>query len=491
MFLGGVCLVWGRTVMKCSRARLVGPAISDWFFRLLSVGGLTFLGAFSSAFASEASVGIVGKNQWLFYRYELSDPSDAAATNQTLDLISRFNKVLAAKGIAMAVAMVPLKMRVYAEHLPDHIKLNPYMESNYERMSNLLRQSGVAVLDLNTVFLSSPKRNSSSPLFYRLDTHWSLNGAMVAAEAVKRDIESTPSLKKVLHATPEERYNLIVGKRPIPSQGRDLIGQLPSNAADYDYEHVIPVSVVRVRPPETQLFGAGSASGIALLGSSYSKDWTGFADALRYVLQRNIFSMGVGADQGSWVGMESYLRSDAFQVQSPKLLIWEMPERDMRAPPDYRFREQRYTSNNIEWLLRVSALVQTDCKPSTVTAKVSQTGLGRLGSKFRDAELKTGPTKDGDYLDIEFDRPLGKLDYVSVIATGQGTSSWVAEGSGAGATDRKFVVEVNGDGTPHPVRTPFPSNGNGFTKVRLFPGKSGGISLRQLQVCRQPGNILD
>jgi alginate O-acetyltransferase complex protein AlgJ len=154
--------------------------------------------------------------------------------------------------------MVPLKMRVYAEHLPDHIKLNPYMEANYERMRNLLRQSGVAVLDLNAAFLSSPKRSSPNPLFYRLDTHWSLNGAMVAAEAVKRDIESTPSLKKVLHATPEERYHLIVGKRQIPSQGRDLIGQLPPNAADYDYEHVMPVSVVRDRPPETQLFGVGT-----------------------------------------------------------------------------------------------------------------------------------------------------------------------------------------------------------------------------------------
>lgn len=483
--------MWGRSVVKCSCSRSIWPVISDIPFRFLLVGGLAFLGAFPSVFASEASVGIVGKNQWLFYRYELSDQSDAAATDQTLDLISRFNRVLAARGIALAVAMVPLKMRIYADHLPDHIKLNPYMVTNYERMSNLLHKSGVAVLDLNTAFLNSPKRSGSSPLFYRLDTHWSLDGAMVAAEAVKRDIESTPSLKKVLRATPEERYNLIAGKRQIPSQGRDLIGQLPSNAPDYDYEHVVPVSVVRARPPETQLFGAGSVSGVALLGSSYSKDWTGFVDALRYVLQRNIFSMGIGADQGSWVGLESYLRSDAFQIQTPKLLIWEMPERDMRAPPDYRFREQRYISNNMEWLLRVSALVQTDCKPSTVTAKVSQTGLGRLGSKFRDAELKTGPTNDGDYLDIEFDRPLGKLDYVSVIATGQGTSSWVAEGSGAGATDRKFVVEVNGDGTPHPVRTPFPSNGNGFTKVRLFPGKSGGISLRQLQVCRQPSNLLD
>jgi alginate O-acetyltransferase complex protein AlgJ len=386
--------------------------------------------------------------------------------------------------------MVPLKMRIYAEYLPDNVRLNPYLESNYERMSDLLRRSGVAVADINTAFLNSPKRNSASPLFYKLDTHWSLTGAMVAAEAVKKEIESTPSLKKAFGSTSVEGYNLVVGKRQIPSQGRDLIEQLPPNSMTFSFESVMPVSVVRVRPQQQGLFGGDSLIGIALLGSSYSRDWTGFPDALRYVLQRDIFSMGVGADQGSWVGMESYLRDDAFQLQAPKLLIWELPERDMRAPPDYAFRESRYISNNTEWLLRVSAWVQKDCRPSAAMAKFSQMSLGGRSGALLGQGLTTGPTNEGEFFEIEFDRQLHKLDYVSFLATAHGASSWVFEGSGGGANSRKFTVNINGDGRPHLIKTPIPSNTNGFTKVRIFPGKTGGIELRQVQVCSQPADLL-
>ena len=56
--------------------------------------------------------------------------------------------------------------------------------------------------------------------------------------------------------------------------------------------------------------------------------------------------------------MESYLKDEAFQANPPKLLIWEMPERDMRAPPDYKYREARYVMGNAEWLKRVTELVQ-------------------------------------------------------------------------------------------------------------------------------------
>lgn len=461
------------------------------FFRRWLVGTFaTLIGASALAFV-EAPVGILGKDHWLFYRYELSDKVDATDTDQSLRLINQFNRVLASNGIALVLAMVPIKMRIYAQYLPESVHLNPYMEGNYERMSNLLRESGVAVADINNAFLNSPKRNSSPPLFYKLDTHWSLTGAMVAAEAVKKKIDSTASLKSALSATPVEGYNLIIGKRQIPSQGRDLIEQLPPNSISFAYEAVTPISVVRERPLQQGLLGRDAVTAVALLGSSYSREWTGFSDALRYVLQRDIFSMGIGADQGSWVGMEAYLRDEAFQRHTPKLLIWELPERDMRAPPNYVFRESRYISDNTEWLLRVSALAQRDCRTSLAKATVSKTGLGGHIGSLRGNDLTTTTTNEGDFLEIELDRPLQKLDYVSVAATAHGASSWTVEGSGIGSVARKFKVNINGDGAPHLIKTPFPSRTNGFTKLRVFPGKTDGIALRQLQICSQPTDLLD
>ena len=118
--------------------------------------------AMPAADAAEPATGIIGKNEWLFYRYEMTHAHDAEKTNVSLDLIQRFNRVLAANHIGMAVAMVPLKMRIYAEHLPDEIKINDYMGANYERMSRVLRAAGVPVIDLSTAFLTSPKRNSDT-----------------------------------------------------------------------------------------------------------------------------------------------------------------------------------------------------------------------------------------------------------------------------------------------------------------------------------------
>jgi alginate O-acetyltransferase complex protein AlgJ len=460
--------------------------LKTWLF----AAALTYLCGVTQVSAAEPPVGMVGKNQWLFYRYELSDANDAPATDQSLDLIRRFNRVLASRGVTMAVAMVPLKMRIYAEHLPDDTKVNAYMDGNYERMSKLLRASGVNVLDLNSAFLKSPKRNSSEPLFYRLDTHWSQTGVLVAADAIKAGIGASPVLQKALAATPVTPYNLQVGKDKIASEPRDLVGQLPPGAQTFPAESVTPVIVRRDRPAKDGLFGDRSAVGVSLLGSSYSRDWTGFADALRYALQRDVLSIGVPADQGSWIGMESYLRDDAFQTRPPKLLIWEMPERDMRAPPDYKYRDARYISDNTEWLLRASAWAQAACKPALVQAKFSTAGLGASARNAKAGDLETGPTRDGDFVEVAFDRPLDRLDYLAVQTTVQGSKSLTLEGSGAGAVTRRFSLTVAGDDLPHAVKMPLPSSASGFTRVKIFPGNSSGFALQNLQVCRQPDDLL-
>lgn len=463
--------------------------INRWILGMLCAGSLGL--PMVQAQEQEPAAGIVGKNEWLFYRYELSDAPDAAMTEVSLGLIQRFNKVLAANGVNMVVAMVPLKMRVYAEHLPDNMKINDYMRGNYTRMSQALQAAQVNVIDLNTAFLNSPKRNSDTPLFFRLDTHWTQAGAMLAAETIKAGIDTHPTLKAALEATPEETFKLNVGTRKRPSKGRDLVEQLPPNALTFAPEQIAPVSVIRARPPKEDLLGNRAPLGITLVGSSYSRDWTGFSDALRYVLQRDILAIGVGADQGSWVGMESYLRDDAFQTKAPRMLIWEMPERDMRAPPDYRFRDARYLSNNTEWLLRVSAWVQTSCRASAVIATVLPVGLAASGVNAKVGNVSIGPTSDKEFIEIGFDKPIGQLDYLAARVVTAGSKSMILEGSGPGVSTRRFTINVAGDDGAHAFKTPLPSNGSGFTKVRIYPGKNASFSLQGLQVCRQPSDILN
>lgn len=445
----------------------------------------------SVASATEPASGIIGKNEWLFYRYELTEPTDTRVTDASLGLIQRFGKVLAANGVELAVAIVPVKMRIYAEHLPDDIKVNDYMAGNYERMSRSLQAAKVNVIDLNTAFLKSPRRTSDPPLFFRLDTHWTPSGAMLAAETIKAGIDASAGLKRALEATPEASYKISVANRKRPSKGRDLIQLLPKNTLTFAPEMLAQVNVTRVQPLKEDLLGKQAPAGLTLVGSSYSIEWTGFADALRHVLQRDILGIGVPADQGTWVGMEGYLRDDAFQTQAPKLLIWEMPERDMRAPPDYKFRDARYISNNTEWLLRAAAWAQASCKPSSVTATLLPVGLASNPAVLKDGGIATGATNDSDFIEIKFDKPVDQLDYLAARAITNGSKSVTLEASGPGAATRRFTVTVAGDDTAHALKTPLPSDGKGFTKVRLFPGRSNGFTLQGMQLCRQPDDLLN
>ena len=56
--------------------------------------------------------------------------------------------------------------------------------------------------------------------------------------------------------------------------------------------------------------------------------------------------------------MESYLKDEAFKTRQPKLIIWEIPERELRSPPNNKFRDPRYIIDNNTWLSRITELLK-------------------------------------------------------------------------------------------------------------------------------------
>lgn len=455
---------------------------SKWLCCALLTGTLGL-----STVRADETEGIVGKNDWLFSRYDLLKPTDAAQTAESIELIGRFNKVLKANGVSLALTMVPLKMRLYSEFLPDSAKLTDYMSGNYQQIVKALQAVGVTTIDLNTPFMSSPKRNSDEHLFFRLDSHWNLTGAMLGAETIKAGIDTNKVLKGALDATPEVVYKMTVGQYKRPSKGRNLLALVPRNSGPFAPEQFTPASVTRVQASSKD---SSPSVGITVAGSSSSKEWTGFVDALRYLLQRDILNVSVTGDIGPWYGMESYVRSDAFQTNPPKLLIWEWVESTMHAPPDYQYQDSRYVSNNTEWLLRASAWVQAACKPSTVIAKLARVGLAANAANVKGADVVTGPTGENDFVEIAFDKPIEKLDYLAAREVTTGSKTLILEGMGPGTTTRRFTLPVPGDDAAHLLKTPLPSSGPGFTKVRVYPGKSSGFTLKDLQICRLPEDLL-
>ena len=315
--------------------------------------------------AAGATPTIIGKNDWLFVRYEFALTSDVKDTQATVQLLQKTSKLLSENGVALAVVIVPSKIRIHAEHLPDSVKLDPYTADKYETVAKTLTDAGVNVVNLNQPFLSSPLRNSDTPLFLRLDTHWAPAGVLLAAQTVKAEIDKNPVLKTALAATPEANYAFSWSKKKINHRARDLVLLLPKEAQNYPFEQILMFKSDRVQATQAGLLNAGDNVAVTLIGSSYTNKHAGFPDGLRFTLQRDILDISIPVDQGPWVGMESYLRDDAFQTNKPKLIVWEIPERELQAPPNYKHRDARYVMDNNEWFTRVSALVKKACSAAS------------------------------------------------------------------------------------------------------------------------------
>ncbi|PXX43008.1 alginate O-acetyltransferase complex protein AlgJ [Undibacterium pigrum] len=434
---------------------------------------------------AEEAVGIIGKNDWLFYRHEWANSADMAATNTSVDLIKSFSQALQENGITLVVAMVPLKARIYQAYVPEQNKLNPYMAGNYQRMAQALSSAGVKVVDLNTSFLQSAKNRPDKHLYFRLDSHWTPTGALLAAETVASSIDADAAMKNQLRQIPAEKYNMRWSEQAIATVSRDLVTQLPKGAPAYAPEYVLDAEITKASSG-SNLLGDASTPMISLVGSSYSKPWTRFPDFLKFALQKDVLAIAVGADQGSWVGMETYLRDDAFQNTPPKFLIWEMPERDMRAPPAFLYREARYRSDNQEWLQRVSTMVQMQCRPAAASAKFTGPGA-------REAQrAQFARTSASDYASLQFSQAVDAQDYL--LASISASNNNAAQNLGlevmkGDASAKKWNITINADGAAHTLKIALPAGGKAYTALKIWPGETAGLTISDVKLCRLPAHM--
>ena len=451
--------------------------------RLLRLAAFTCVAiATFSGHAQPKAPGIVGKNDWLFYNHEFV--RNDADVDVSIDLIGRISKTLQDNGTTVLVALAPIKARIYAEHLPAGRPMTEEHRADYSRMLQKMKALGLHTADINSAFLNSPKRTDEFPLYFRHDTHWSATGALLAAETIRDAIQSNPVTQSAWAGTKVTPHTLIWAQQRFPMVG-DLVQQLPPGSSPVGKELIAAFEVKK----ETagSLLGNSDSSGLALLGSSYTADWTQFPKAVSFALQRDVPSISITADRGQWVGLDAYLRNDAFQTNRPKLLIWEMPERDLKAPPSFPYREARYTLDNQEWLARVSALAQRACAPTGNKAAVSATGkwVSKAG-----AEVSASASSTQDAIDIALNQTSNQQEYLSARLLTNGSKSVTVELTGPGVSPRKYVLDVAGDDQEHPFVIPLFSKTKGYTKIRIQPGATNGVVLRALEVCKQPAGVL-
>ena len=227
-----------------------------------------------------------------------------------------------------------------------------------------------------------------------------------------------------------------------------------------------------------------------MLGSSFTHPGTQYADAVRVALQRQVLDISIPGRQGPFVGMENYTRDAAFQLYPPKLLIWEVPERDSVNPPDSPWRDAEYYRDSKEWLLNLATAVSRNCATSPVAAQVTEANLPDAQSRLADGGVGYGPSNGDSYVQLEFSQALDATDYLWADVAIQGSGTVRLEATGSGGKAASWTMAVPEDGTPMPLKTRLPADATGARSLRLFPGEGQNFAIAQPAVCRHEPNLI-
>ena len=266
---------------------------------------------------------------WLFLTDEMRINRHAQVNAQAkAAAVRNIQQQLAGRGIRLLVAVVPDKSRIASAQLCD-LRRPLQLQHRAEAWVEGLNKAGVSAVDLAPVLQSV-----GSDAYLRTDTHWSEAGASAAAKAIAVQVQAMG-----VSATPHKAYEAAL-KDPARRPG-DLV-----RLAGLEW---LPVrlqpaaeSVAASRFSEktdsspsdadnlNDLFGDDNLPNVALIGTSFSRN-SNFLGFLQQALGAPIgdFSKDGGEFSG---GANGYFSNPAFKQTPPKLVIWEIPERDLQTP---------------------------------------------------------------------------------------------------------------------------------------------------------------
>jgi len=281
------------------------------------------LNALSLGVFGEARKGVVvGADNWFFSDEEFTWNRRTPETiERNLDFVSTVSKNLAQKKIPLVIALIPEKADIYRDKLGS---IAPPMQQGdgYNLLrSRLEAMPNIVAPDLRSSFL---KEKPSNQLFLKSDTHWTLDGAAVAAQ---RLAQSIPAELEIARA----EYDLKSGDK-VPYYG-DLYKFVRLSVFD-PYFKLPPdlLGTVAAVPKEEDLDsllseGSGTDYQVVAVGTSYSANsrW-GFIDQLKAALSADVLSLAQeGA--GPFAPMRTFLSESLENNSTVKLVIWEVPLR--------------------------------------------------------------------------------------------------------------------------------------------------------------------
>lgn len=267
-----------------------------------------------------------GCPSWLFLADEMKIHRHADVNARArVEKVRAIEAWLTKRDVRLLVVLVPDKSRIAADRLCG-LERSAALAGRAAQWQRLAQETGVSVLDLTAAL-----KPLGSAAFLRTDTHWSEEGAEHAAQRVASQIK-----KLGIDITPVKQWSRSSGEKQVrPGDLVRLAG------LDWLPEGLQP-AVEKVKLSrfsaveqdqgisEDDLFGDSQLPNIALIGTSFSRN-SNFVPFLEQALETSLGNFA--KDGGEFAGAaKDYFSSPAFTQTPPRLVIWEIPERDLQTP---------------------------------------------------------------------------------------------------------------------------------------------------------------
>ena len=305
---------------------------------------------------------ILGRDHWLFSDEEFKPwPNAEQNVADNYALVEGVRKTLKQHGVKLVMAVVPSKVRLYPEHMGDERPASIHADL-YRDFHAQLAANKVIAPDLLGPMQQA--KQGGAQVFLRTDTHWTPDGAQIAAHQLAKAIGAqfplsgepqhfvTEAEKTEQHSGDLERFlpldplfsNLLPPSEPLEKRNT----RVANAAAD----------------SETALF-ADSEVPVTLVGTSYSANpnWN-FVGALKQALRSDVINDSKDG-HGPILPMLAYLNSDAFKNTPPQVLIWEFPERYLPVDNEIGDADPQWVATLKEAGARQPQLAQNTPKSET------------------------------------------------------------------------------------------------------------------------------
>lgn len=315
---------WHGAPMRAISDDLRATPVADWLgTRQREVGWLLL-----NDLGPRVKAGCEG---WLFLGDELTVHTNGAFhANHRADIVKTVVEGLSARGTRVLVSVVPDKTRIEVDRLCA-LRRPASLDARQAAWFAAMSARSLPNVELDRPLQRVKDRVGAA--YDRTDTHWSLEGARAAADAIAAHMHS-----QGFSPSPEVGFN--VSSAPVAPRWGDLIrlaglDQLPSHLRPAPDQVALPL--FETRAPAAQalsadaLFGDGPATQrVTLVGSSYSRNGH-FSDWLSLALRADVGNLA--RDGGGFAqSMLDFLKQEARAEKATSWLIWEIPERVLQEP---------------------------------------------------------------------------------------------------------------------------------------------------------------